>query len=62
VRQLEQVVYYSQPQSSQQTPEPFRGVKDVLFSAPSGMQKKVAMPISSLNPYQTQNQTHQNFK
>ena len=62
VRQLEQVVYYSQHQSSQQTPEPLRGVKDVLFSAPSGMQKKVAMPISSLNPYQTQNQTHQNFK
>jgi len=35
VRQLEQVVYYSQHQSSQQTPEPLRGVKDVLFSAPS---------------------------
>jgi len=59
VRQLEQVVYYSQHQSSQQTPEPLRGVKDALFSAPSGMQKKVAMPISSLNLYQTQNQTHQ---
>jgi hypothetical protein len=49
VRQLEQVIFYSQPQSSQQASEPYRGVKDVLFSAPGGMQKKIAMPVSSLN-------------
>jgi hypothetical protein len=61
VRQLEQVVYYFQPQSSQQAPEPYRGVKDVLFSAPGGMQKKVAMPVSSLNSYQNLNHSHQNF-
>ncbi len=61
VRQLEQVVFYSQPQNTQQTPEPFRGVRDVLLSAPSGMQKRVAVPISNLSLYPPQNQVHQNF-
>jgi hypothetical protein len=51
VRQPEQVVFYSQPQNTQQTPEPSRGVKDVLFSAPSSMQNRVAFPISNLSLY-----------
>jgi hypothetical protein len=61
VRQLEQVVYYSQPQNSRQAPEPYRGVKDVLFSAPGGVQKKVAMPVSSLSLYQNVNHPQQSF-
>jgi hypothetical protein len=61
VGQPEQIVYYSQSQNFQQNPEPYRGVKDVLLSAPSGTQKRVALPISSLGPYQSQNQVHQNF-
>ncbi len=60
-RQPENVVYYSQPQNFHQTPEPYRGVKDVLISAPNGMQKRAAIPISNLSSYQAQNQIHQNF-
>ena len=47
VRQPEQVVFCSQPQNTQQTPEPSRGVKDVLLSAPSVVQNRVAFPISN---------------
>ncbi len=61
VRQLEQVVYYSQSQNSQQAPEPNRGAKDVLFSTRGCLQKKVAMPVSSLNLYQNFNHPHQSF-
>jgi hypothetical protein len=60
-RQPENVVYYFQPQNFHQTPEPYRGVKDVLISAPNGMQKRAAIPISNLGSYQAQNQIHQNF-
>ena len=61
MRQLEQVAHYSYPQNSQQTSESCRGTKDVLLSMPGGLQKKVTMPISSLNMYQSFNQTHHNF-
>ena len=61
LRQLEQVVYYSLPQNSQQAPEPYRGTKDILLSMPGGLQKKVTVPISSLNLYQNFNQPPQSF-
>ena len=61
MRQLEQVVYYSHPQNSQQASEPCKGAKDVFFSMPGGLQKKVTVPISSLNLYQNFNQPHKNF-
>ncbi len=61
MRQLEQEVHYSYPQNSQKTSESCRGTKDVLLSMPGGLQKKVTMPFSSLNMYQSFNRPHQNF-
>jgi hypothetical protein len=60
-RQPENVVYYVQPQNFHQPPEPYKGVRDVMISTSSVMQKRATNPISNLSSYQVQNQTHQNF-
>ncbi len=54
--QLEQMAHYSYPQNPQQASESFRGTKDVLLSMPDGLQKRVTMPISSINMHQSFNQ------
>ena len=40
MRQLEQVVYYSHPQNSQQASEPCKGAKDVFFQCLAVCRKK----------------------
>jgi hypothetical protein len=53
MRQMEQMAHYSNHQNLQQASESFRGTKDVLLSMPGGLQRRVSMPVSSLNTHQS---------
>lgn len=56
LRQMEQMAHCSYHQNPQQASESFRGTKDVLVSMPGGLQRRVSMPVSSLNAHQSVSQ------